>query len=294
MTHDLLAKGLAELGHEVFYFPRGGVAAELPKGVSLVTEPKKEVDIHHMLIDTDEHQFWKDKTLNLPRLISCHIDPRLVDREWGEINNQWIFVSQSLAKSLGQERFVWNGINPAEYIYSETKQDYHLFMAPMDWAMKKGLDIAIELASSVGFRLIVAGGSSKPDVINEISSLCGKFPNIDYVGDVRGTYKAELLAGARSLIFPTKINEAFGLVIAEALMSGTPVVCSKNGACAELVSSEVGFLCDSIEDYKSAIFNLVNIRPEDCRSKAMKDFHYGRMAEEYAKEYEREIEIYGQ
>ena len=46
------------------------------------------------------------------------------------------------------------------------------------------------------------------------------------VGDVRGIQKARLFAGAKALLFPTRLNEAFGLVIAEALMSGTPVKCS--------------------------------------------------------------------
>jgi glycosyltransferase involved in cell wall biosynthesis len=289
MTHDLLAKGLAELGHKVFYFPRRGALAPLPEGVTLVGEPTHNVDIHHMLIDTDEYLYWEDRTWPTPRVISCHIDPRLIDRNWGEISERWIFVSRSLAQSLGRNRFVWNGIDPDEYIFSANKQDYHLFMAPMDWAMKKGFDVAVELARSVGFRLIVAGGSRNREVISEIASICGAFSNIEYVGDVRGAFKAELLAGARSLIFPTKVNEAFGLVIAEALMSGTPVICSKNGACSELVSPDVGFLCDTKNDYISALNNVEQIRPERCREKALRDFHYGRMAQAYVAEYEREL-----
>ena len=294
MTHDLLAKGLAELGCEVFYYPRSGVAAPLPDGVQMVTELPSSVNVHHMLIDSDEHAFWQKNELLAPRIVSCHIDPRIIDRDWGEITDEWVFVSRSLARSLGKERFVWNGIDPTQYIYSETKQDYHLFMAPIDWAMKKGLDVAIDLARSIGFRLIVAGGSSNVDTIREIVNLCDPVPNVEYIGDVRGTFKAELLSGARSLIFPTKVNEAFGLVIAEALMSGTPVICSRNGACEELVSSDVGFVCDSIDDYRAALNNLDRIRPKDCREKALRDFHYISMSGKFIVEYEREIEEKGQ
>ena len=54
---------------------------------------------------------------------------------------------------------------------------------------------------------------------------------------------AELLAGARALLFPTRINEGFGLVMAEALMSGTPVIVSDSGALAqELIDPDVGFV----------------------------------------------------
>ena len=38
-VQDLLARGLAELGHEVFYFLRRGSETPLPQGVQLVSEP---------------------------------------------------------------------------------------------------------------------------------------------------------------------------------------------------------------------------------------------------------------
>lgn len=290
MTHDLLARGLAELGNEVFYFPRGGADQDTPDGVTVVEQPKQDADLHHMLIDSDEKAFWEQHTWNNPRVVSCHIDPRLIGKDWGEITEQWIFVSRSLAESLGKLRYVWNGIDPDEYVFSSVKQDYHLFMAPMDWADRKGLDVAIDLARTAGFRLIVAGGSSDPEVIQRIADRCAEYPNVDYVGDVRGGYKAELLAGARSLIFPTKVNEAFGLVIVEALISGTPVVCSGKGACAELVTPEVGFVCEGKGEYLQALSRVMEISPEVCRAKAITDFHYLRMAERFLKEYQREIE----
>jgi glycosyltransferase involved in cell wall biosynthesis len=106
-----------------------------------------------------------------------------------------------------------------------------------------------------------------------------------YVGDVRGIEKAKLFAGARALLFPTKLNEAFGLVVAEALMSGTPVICSNNGACPEIVSPEAGFICRERQDYLDAIDRLETIQPEACRTRAMRDFHYLRMAADYVGEY---------
>ena len=36
---DLLVRGLAELGHEVFYRPQLGAAAPLPPGVAFVEQP---------------------------------------------------------------------------------------------------------------------------------------------------------------------------------------------------------------------------------------------------------------
>ena len=94
-------------------------------------------------------------------------------------------MSRFLARSFGRDCVVHNGIDPAEYTYSEVGDDYLLMMAGMDWGTAKGLDTALELWRSVGCR--------------------------SYVGDVQGAYKAELLA--RALLFPTRLEDSFGLVM---------------------------------------------------------------------------------
>jgi glycosyltransferase involved in cell wall biosynthesis len=74
-------------------------------------------------------------------------------------------------------------------------------------------------------------------------------------------------------------------VMAEALMSGTPVICSNHGACPELITPDVGFLCQGIDNYARAISRAHEIAPAVCREKAMRDFHYRRMTDEYVKKY---------
>lgn len=51
--HDLLARGLAELGHEVFYLLRKGAAKPLPPGVRAVSRPVWDADILHTISDHD-------------------------------------------------------------------------------------------------------------------------------------------------------------------------------------------------------------------------------------------------
>ena len=117
--------------------------------------------------------------------------------------------------------------------------------------------------------------------------------NATYVGDVRGKQKAELLAGAKAFLFPTKVDEAFGLGMVEALMSGTPVICSDRGACPEIISPDVGFVCHDDKDYADAVEQIATIAPQTCRDKAMREYHYLRMATDYAVEYQKEIERNG-
>jgi glycosyltransferase involved in cell wall biosynthesis len=181
-----------------------------------------------------------------------------------------------------------NGIDPEPYIYSESKHDYFLFMSTMDWGMAKGLDVVLSLSRQMGFKLVIAGTGNDYESINRVLEMCRKV-GARYVGDVKGREKAELLAGARGFIFPTKVDEAFGLGMVEALASGTPVICSDRGACPEIISSDVGFVCKDEKDYVSAVQRIGDISPHACRQKAVGEYHYLRMAADYVVEYQKEI-----
>jgi len=79
------------------------------------------------------------------------------------------------------------------------------------------------------------------------------------------------------------------LPVAEALMSGTPVIASNRGAMAEVLDPRGGFVCADESEYLNAVANLGQIKPADCRQLALSRFHYLDMAQNYVREYEREI-----
>lgn len=286
--HDLLARGLAELGHEVFYRLPAGAAVPLPDGVALVSEPPGDVDVLHTIAYRDEELTRRFESAGRPWVTTCHLDLSARGRAQSPTTENWIFVSRALARAHSRERFVLNGLDPADYFYSEAKGDYFLFMSSLDWCMEKGLDRALSLSARAGARLVVAGTARSNEVIGEVRGLCERAGAV-CVGDVRGARKAELLAGARAFLFPTRVNEAFGLGMVEALMSGTPVVCSNAGACPEVISPEVGFVCETDEDYLRAFGRLGEISPRACREKAARDYHYLRMAADYVAEYGKEV-----
>jgi glycosyltransferase involved in cell wall biosynthesis len=291
ILHDLLAKGLAELGHEVSYLVRrlreNFSADSVPSGIKLVFKPDFDADVLHTISGRDAALIEEWETRTKPWVATCHMDEQTRGRERAHSTRNWIFVSQTLAQLHGRDRYVWNGIDPSEYIYSETKDDYFLFMSTMDWGTKKGLDTVLSLAKQLGFKLVVAGTGESYERIAQVQGMC-RTVGARYVGDVRGREKAELLAGAKGFLFPTKLDEAFGLGMVEALMSGTPVICSDRGACPEIVSQDVGFVCHTDDDYVRAIEKIAEIDPRACREKAMRDYHYHTMARNYVREYETE------
>jgi glycosyltransferase involved in cell wall biosynthesis len=280
---DCLAKGLAELGHQVSYELPYAPVEPLPDGVQLVHERRFDVDI--MWINGFEVGRFP-MTRGIPWLRTVHAP----DKSWARhARNNWIFLSASHAAFFGRDRYVRNGIDPGEFCYGEPKDDYFLFMvADLSQLQLKGFQIARELVRRCGIRLVVAGAISENAMAEHYERMFAE-DGVDYVGHVSGWAKAELLSGARALLFPTQADETFGLVVAEALMSGTPVICSDRGACRELVPPEFGFVCSNFDEYASALRQAQTISPLACRVFALEHYHYLRMARNYLAEFEQEI-----
>ncbi len=128
-----------------------------------------------------------------------------------------IFLSRDHARRHGSETFVYNGLDPADFIFRPRKEQWDLFLGKLH--SDRGYHWAIEAAKRTGRRLIVAGGW-RPSFTGVIK----------YVGEVGGKRKAVLLARARCLWMPAQWDEPFGLPTIEALFSGTPVLGTKSGA----------------------------------------------------------------
>jgi glycosyltransferase involved in cell wall biosynthesis len=198
-----------------------------------------------------------------------------------------VYVSADHARRAGSKAFVHNGVDPDDFVYREKKDDYFLFLARVARRVK-GVDVALRLARRTGIRLIVAGGM-RLDLFKTGGFVDSLRRQVQFVGEVDDARKAELLAGARALIFPIRWDEPFGLVVAEALMSGTPVITTPCGAMPELVTPDVGFVCRDDGELERAIASVGEISPAACRSRALERFSSRVSAQKYARYYERAI-----
>lgn len=288
---DCLAKGLVELGHELVYYMHAPPREPLPVGMIYTDKPCWDADIYH--VRSDSPLIDELNRRQLPWVATCHVDPAIwqLPREMAEPN--WIYVSQTLARTMDSERFVYNAIDPEELSYSENKKDYLLFVCTLRMAKQKGLEQAIEIAKASGRLLYVAGSDPRIELTEEIRRLV-ESAGMVFLNEISGTEKARWFAEAAAFLFPNQINEAFGLVMAEAMMSGTPVVCSDSGACPEIVTPDVGFVCREQDDYLQALQRLDEISPQVCRQRAMEKFHYRQMAKAYVREYEKELLVLNQ
>jgi glycosyltransferase involved in cell wall biosynthesis len=111
-------------------------------------------------------------------------------------------------------------------------------------------------------------------------------PGVEFVGEVGDADKSAFLGPARALLFPIDWPEPFGLVMAEALACGTPVVARRRGSVPEVVEHGVtGWIGETDEDLARACENLDSIDRAECRAAAERRFHPGVMADGYESAY---------
>jgi len=113
---------------------------------------------------------------------------------------------------------------------------------------------------------------------------------IKLIGEVDFTQKIELYKNALALIFPIRWNEAFGLVMVEAMACGTPVIAFDNGAVPEVVENGVtGWVVKSgdEEGLVEAIKNIKKLDREKIRKVAEEKFNAKRMVDDYEKIYQQ-------
>jgi glycosyltransferase involved in cell wall biosynthesis len=113
---------------------------------------------------------------------------------------------------------------------------------------------------------------------------------IEYVGPVNDEQKNALLGRAAAMIVPIEWNEPFGIVFAEALACGTPIISCPHGAVPEIVRCGVeGFLVNSVQEACEAVTQLRKIDRADCRKRAEDCFSASVVVGQYEQLYEERI-----
>jgi glycosyltransferase involved in cell wall biosynthesis len=155
----------------------------------------------------------------------------------------------------------------------------------------KGADLAIAVAKKTGRRLVLAGNHAEAGAERRywdevIKPEIGK-NGIQYAGPVGDEAKRELLGAAAALIVPIQWDEPFGIVFAEALACGTPVITCPRGASSEIVRHGVeGFFMRDVEQGCGAVVKLDGIDRRACRARAEQAFSTAAVVPQYEELYD--------
>ncbi len=201
------------------------------------------------------------------------------------------FICRQGRMAGGTWRAVHNFVEPEKFDFAPSvAADAPLvFLSRLDRI--KGADTAIAMAKRAGRRLILAGNHAKSGADydywkTEIEPHLGR-NGIEWVGEVDDRAKNELLGKAAALLVPIRWDEPFGIVFAEALACGTPVISSPRGALPEIVEEgKTGFLVRSEEEGVEAVGKIGSLSRVACRKAAEEKFSAAVCAQAYLRAYD--------
>jgi glycosyltransferase involved in cell wall biosynthesis len=111
--------------------------------------------------------------------------------------------------------------------------------------------------------------------------------DVEFVGELGYADKLDLVGGSFALLNPIQWAEPFGLVMIEALATGTPVVVTPLGSAPEIVQDGVtGHLCIGITAMAAALMSASELDRAACRADAAHRFSSDRMVTEHVQLYE--------
>lgn len=316
---DLLARGLADAGHDVVLFTTGDStcpverrwvlerAETLRMGVT-VPELQHVIAGYDALADCDvvhDHSiagpFYAARYPHLPVVTTNHAP---FNEEMNDLYRAAservpvIAISHAQAAEARGVRIagvVHHGLDVDAFPLGDGDGGYCLFLGRM--APEKGARRAALVARAAGVPLVMAAKMNEPlerayfeDQVRPLLSA-----DITFVGEVGGQRKLDLLAGAKALVNPIRWAEPFGLVMLEALACGTPVVTFHEGAAPEIVEHGVtGFLCADVDDMAATLARVDEIDRGACRARAVEHFSVERMVAGHVAVYERLVAEHGE
>lgn len=181
---------------------------------------------------------------------------------------------------------------------------------------QKGTREAIQVAMSMKKKLIVCGkvdANAPKDVIyykEHIEPLIRENPYVTMIPELSFDEKMNYYPTARLFLFPLQWEEPFGLVIAESMACGTPVVAYARGSIPELVKDGVtgliinssaddirgdwvikktglDGLCEAVEKIYSMPPNEYQQMRRACRARAEANFTPQQMVDGYEQAYQK-------
>ena len=320
---SLLTEGLVKNGHDVTLFAaagsktaaklvtvfdkpliEGGVSWNNPvwnlRNLSIATEManKEGFDIIHTHLD-----IWSVFFHNLSNCPVIHTMHNPLYRTNADANKDdrlrlftedaaktnIAFISES-AKSQAminfpKSRVVYNGIDLDDFKFGNGG-DHFIWIARVN--KHKGIENAIAAAEKLGVRLTLAGRID-PTQQDYFDTVIKPHLNdkITFIGELSQSQLPEFYGSATALLYPIEWEEPFGLVVAEAMACGTPVIAYRRGSMPELIEDgKTGFVIDSDIDLLAEKMKEVGSMDRNyVRNHVQNNFSKEKMVAEYEKFY---------
>jgi glycosyltransferase involved in cell wall biosynthesis len=308
---DTLARGLGAVGHEVLLYTTGDSTCPVPRasvlpraiGVGMggsATELRHVIHAYQAAAGADvvhDHTLvgpvYADRFPDLPVVTTNHgpFQSELGDY-YRAIGNRTPIIAishhqASTAAGTPIAAVIHHGVDVERFPSGPGDGGYALFLGRM--CPEKGVDAAVRVARRAGMPLRIAAKMSEAAeqlyFDHHVRPLLGG--DIEYVGEVGGADKLELLENATCLLNPIAWPEPFGMVMVEALACGTPVVATPMGAVPEIVDDGLtGFVRSTEDALAEALLAVSGIDRDRCRKAVAERFSATRMVADHLALYD--------
>jgi glycosyltransferase involved in cell wall biosynthesis len=259
--------------------------------ISTVFENADKFDLIHNHFDFLPLTY--SRLVTTPVLTTVHgfSSPRILPVYNKYRESYFVSISNSdRTEGLNYLATVYNGINLSEFTFSEKPGDALVAYGRIH--AEKGFHLAIKVAKRTGRRLIMAGYIQDRAYFEKEIAPHVDGDNIKYLGVLTNHERDELLKQAYAVLHLNTIPERFGLVMAEAMAAGVPVVAMDLGSCREVVENgRTGFLVKNTNQAVDAIKRIPEISRRACRQRVENHFSSDAMVKNYEKVYRRIFQL---
>ena len=180
---------------------------------------------------------------------------------------------------------VYNGIDLSNLTFRPTPGDKLVHYGRIH--NDKGTHFAIEVAKKSGMDLIIAGIIQDQDYFDNLVKPHLNQSSIQFIGPVNPVQRDALLKEAYAVIHLNLIPERFGLVMAESMAAGVPVIAMDLGSCREVIADkQTGYLVNSVDEAAKVVAKIDCIDRKKCLQRVQENFTIDKMVEGYEKVYE--------
>jgi glycosyltransferase involved in cell wall biosynthesis len=254
--------------------------------ISEVMEHADEFDLIHNNFDFIPLAF--SRLIKTPMLTTIHgfSSPSIlpVYRKYKE--SYFVSISDSdRDPELDYLATVYNGIDLSNLTFRPEPGDKLVFYGRIH--MDKGTHLAAEVAKATDRELIIAGIIQDEEYFDNLVKphIDGKL--IKFIGPVNPEQRDALLKEASVVLHLNTIPERFGLVMAESMAAGVPVIAMDLGSCREVIADgETGYLVNNVAEAAEALEKIDKIDRQACLRRVEENFTIDKMVQGYEKVYE--------
>ena len=259
--------------------------------ISKVMEQAGEFDLIHNNFDYLSLTYLR--LIKTPMLTTIHgfSEPDILRVYHDHKDTYYVSISDSdRDPGLPYLATVYNGIDLSNLTFRPTPGDKLVHYGRIH--SDKGTHLAIEVAKKSGMDLIIAGIIQDQDYFDNLVKPHLNESSIRFIGPVNPEQRNALLKEAYAVLHLNTIPERFGLVMAESMAAGVPVIAMDLGSCREVIADkQTGYLINNVDEAVEAIAKIDRIDRKKCRQRVEENFTIDKMVEGYEKVY---LEIFRQ